>query len=168
MKIIKALLMLTFFSFFSVKAQISNPVKWKAKIQKKSSSEYILTFAGKLEKDWHLYSLATPEGGPLPLEFTFLNSKGKYETVGKAKESATTTTFNTLFEVNETYFTNNFTITQVIKVNNKLNTSIAVELSYQICKEVCIPQKSYFEFDIPNLKAKEIIKSKLKNKTIKS
>lgn len=168
MKTIKAILLLSFFTFFSAKAQISNPVKWKVKIQKKSSSEYILTFAGKLEKDWHLYSQATPDGGPLPLEFTFLNSKGKYETVGKATESATTTKFNTTFGVNETYFTNNFTITQIIKVNTKLNTSVAVELYYQICKEVCIPQKSYFEFDLQNLKAKEVIKSRTKNKIIKS
>lgn len=162
MKATNALLLILFFNFFTAKAQISNPVKWKAKIEKKSASEYVLTFSGSLEKGWHLYAQATPDGGPLPLELIFSNNNGNCVMVGKAAESATTTEFSKVFGVNETFFKGNFSITQIIKVTNAGNTSIRAELSYQICKDVCIPQNSYFEFDTKSLKTKELPRNKPK------
>ena len=59
----------------STQAQILNPVKWEASIEKKSDSEYFLTLNGAIEKDWHVYSQFTPEDGPLPAEFLFHDKK---------------------------------------------------------------------------------------------
>ncbi|MDZ4329907.1 MAG: thiol:disulfide interchange protein, partial [Flavobacterium sp.] len=64
-------LLLLGFVFVKVQAQIINPVKWEPRIEKKSTSEYVLTFNGNIEAGWHVYSQFTPEDGPLPAEFIF-------------------------------------------------------------------------------------------------
>lgn len=52
-------------AFANVDAQILDPAKWTTKIERKSENTYLLTFDGTIEKDWHLYSQFTPDGGPL-------------------------------------------------------------------------------------------------------
>ena len=64
-KIIVALLV--FLAFAQGNSQILDPVKWTTKIEKKSETNYILTFNGIIENEWHMYSQFTPEGGPLPM-----------------------------------------------------------------------------------------------------
>lgn len=143
-------------TFYSVGAQITNPIKWQSKIEKKSATEYVLTFEATIEKDWHLYSQFTPKGGPAPLEISFPDSKGKYQPIGKATESPTVTAYNKVFGVNETFFIEKARIRQVVKVSNHSVSRLRATLTYQICKQVCIPQEVNFEFDIKSLQAKEI------------
>lgn len=154
MKYTKILLVVFLLCCFSANAQILNPVKWQTKIEKKSNTEYWLTFEAIIEKDWHLYSQFTPEGGPLPLELSFPDSKN-YKLVGKASESKTASKFNETFGVNETFFEGKAQIRQLVKIMRP-GAPIQVELDYQVCKQVCIPQKKYFEFDTKNLKSKAI------------
>ena len=144
------LLLYCFLAFASANAQILDPVKWTTKIEKKSNTNYVLTFNGVIENDWHMYSQFTPDGGPLPLEVIFKNQKGNYNLVGKAKESKTTTTFNDVFEVNETYFTKKAQIQQEISVTNLQNSKIEVALNYQVCKEACINLEKKFTFIVPS------------------
>jgi thiol:disulfide interchange protein len=138
-----------FFVFLSGYTQILDPVKWTTKVEKKSETKYILTFNGIIEKEWHMYSQFTPDGGPLALEVIFKNQKGNFNLIGKAKESKTTTAFNDIFGVNETFFHNKAQIQQEIELVNSKITSIEAELNYQVCKEVCINQEKKFSFKIP-------------------
>lgn len=149
-------LILLVFAFVDTQAQILNPVKWKAFIEKKSDSEYLLTLKGDIETDWHVYSQFTPEDGPLPTKFIFHNNTGNYEPLGKATESETKTMFNDVFGVDEVFFENNVTFTQLIKHINSEQEVIQVELFYQVCKESCISENKYFEFNLRTLEAKEI------------
>ncbi len=71
-------LLLALLAFANVNAQILDPVKWTTKIEKKSENTYLLTFDGVIEKEWHLYSQFTPDGGPLALEVVFKNAKRKF------------------------------------------------------------------------------------------
>ena len=142
-------ILLVFLAFAKGNAQILDPVKWTTTIEKKSETNYILTFNGVIEKDWHLYSQFTPDGGPLPLEVIFKDQKGNFNLVGKAKESKTATAFNDVFGVNETFFHDKAQIQQEITLVNPKTTSIQVELNYQVCKEVCINQEKKFTFKIP-------------------
>ena len=135
--------------FTNGNSQILDPVKWTSKIEKKSEKSYLLTFQAIIEKDWHLYSQFTADGGSLPLELEFREQKGNFNLVGKAKESKTTTTFNDIFGVNETYFVNKAQISQEVIIINQKTTKIDVTLNYQVCKEVCINLKKNFEFKIP-------------------
>lgn len=142
-------LLLAFLAFANVDAQILDPAKWTTKIERKSENTYLLTFDGTIEKDWHLYSQFTPDGGPLALEVVFKNSKGNFSLIGKATESKTRTAYNDIFEVNETFFEKKAQIQQLVKVTNTELTKIEVALNYQVCKEVCINQEKKFTFNIP-------------------
>ena len=140
---------LAFLAFANVYSQILDPVKWTTSVEKKSETNFVLTFNAEIEKDWHLYSQFTPNGGPLPLEVLFQNQKGNFTRVGNAKESKTKTTFNEVFEVDETYFEKVGQIKQEIKLLNPQIKTIEVALNYQVCKEVCINQEKKFSFVIP-------------------
>jgi len=142
-------ILLTLFVFSKGNSQVLDPAKWTTTIEKKSETSYILTFQAVIEKDWHMYSQFTPDGGPLPLEIIFKDQKGNFNLVGKAKESKTTTAFNDVFGVNETFFHDKAQIQQEITLVNPKITSIQVELNYQVCKEVCINQEKKFTFKIP-------------------
>ncbi|KFF13800.1 protein-disulfide reductase DsbD family protein [Flavobacterium hydatis] len=149
-------LLLLIFAFAKVQAQIINPVKWEASIEKKSDSEYLLSFKGAIESGWHVYSQFTPEDGPLPAEFLFHDNKNNYELIGKATESKTKRAFNEIFGVDEIFFSDKVIFTQLIKQINPEKETIQVELSYQVCKENCISETKYFEFNLKTLEAKEI------------
>ncbi|WP_367769257.1 cytochrome c biogenesis protein CcdA [Flavobacterium sp. WC2421] len=142
-------LLLTVLAFANVNAQILDPVKWTTKIEKKSENTYLLTFDGVIEKEWHMYSQFTPDGGPLPLEVIFKNANGNFSLVGKAKESKTRTAYNDIFEVNETFFERKAQIRQEIKITNPKINKVEAELNYQVCKEVCINLEKKFSFVIP-------------------
>ena len=143
-------LITVFFAFNSANSQILDPVKWTTSVEKKSDANYILTFEGTIENDWHLYSQFTSDGGPLPLEVLFKESKGNFSLIGKAKESKTRTSFNDIFEVNETYFEKKAQIKQEIQILNPSISIIEATLNYQVCKEVCINQEKKFSFTIPS------------------
>ncbi|MFE3872531.1 cytochrome c biogenesis protein CcdA [Flavobacterium sp. ZS1P70] len=154
-------LLLVFLAFAKGNAQILDPAKWTTKIEKKSENTYLLTFNAVIEKDWHMYSQFTPDGGPLALEVVFKNQKGNFNLVGKAKESKTTTAFNDVFGVNETFFHDKAQIQQEIKITNPKLTKIEVDLNYQVCKEACINLEKKFTFSIPSLlkTSVEVVKS---------
>ncbi|WP_208527930.1 hypothetical protein [Flavobacterium psychrophilum] len=95
----KIIAVLLFFTVLNTQAQILDPVKWNSRVEKISETEYNLILEGKIDAGWHMYSQFTPDGGPLPAVLKF--EKGKYELVGKTKESKTKTAFNDVFEVSK-------------------------------------------------------------------
>ncbi|HAH56359.1 MAG TPA: thiol:disulfide interchange protein [Flavobacterium sp.] len=149
--------LLAFLAFANGNSQILDPVKWTTKIEKKSETNYILTFNGVIENEWHLYSQYTPEGGSLPLEIIFKNQKGNFKLIGKAKEGKTTTAYNDVFEVNETFFVKTALIQQEIAVTNPKIKTIEVDLNYQVCKQSCINLEKKFTFVIPSLSKTEVV-----------
>lgn len=148
------------FAFLSLQAQppssLKDPVKWTSKIEKKSDTEYVLVFDAVIEKDWHMYSQFTADGGALPLEVLFNNDKKNYEAVGKAEESKTEKAFNETFGVEETFWSHTAQIKQNIKITNPKSEVVQIELAYQACKEVCIQGSNLFEFNIKTLTSKEV------------
>lgn len=138
------------FAFAKGNAQILEPVKWTSKIEKRSGNNAVLIFDGTIEKDWHMYSQFTPDGGPLALEIAFKNQKGNYNLVGKAKEGKTRTAFNDVFGVNETFFEGKAHIEQEITIINPNLKTVDVEFDFQVCKEVCINSNKKFSIAIPS------------------
>jgi thiol:disulfide interchange protein DsbD len=143
-------LIFAFLAFIIGNAQLLDPVKWTIKIDKKSATNYILTFNGVIENEWHMYSQFTPEGGALPLEVIFKNQKGNFNLIGKAKEGKTTTAYNDVFAVNETFFVKNAQIQQEISLTNPQVKTIEVAVNYQVCKQSCINLEKKFSFIIPS------------------
>jgi len=46
-------------------------VKWTAKTEKISDTEFNLVMNATIEEGWHMYSQFTPVDGPLPIVLTF-------------------------------------------------------------------------------------------------
>lgn len=152
----KLLLSLVFlFTMTSISAQILDPVQWNATIEK-SNDEYVLSFQATIEEEWHVYSQFTPEGGALPMIFTFHDQEKNYELIGKTTESETITKYSDIFMVDEIFFDLSATFTQKIKITNPETKRIRVEMEYQACKEACIQLYNYFEFDLASLTVKEV------------
>ncbi len=118
----------------------------------------MLTFNGIIEKGWHLYSQFTPDGGPLPLEIIFKNQKGNFDLVGKAKEGKTTTAYNDVFKVNETFFVKSAQIQQEITIKNPKISNVEVVLNYQVCKDACVNLEKKFRFIIPSVSIEKVKK----------
>ena len=142
--------LLFFFAFAQSNAQLLEPVKWTSKIEKKAGNNAVLIFDGKIEKEWHLYSQFTPDGGPLALKIVFKNQKGNYQLVGKAKEGKTRTAFNDIFGVNETFFEEKAHIEQEIKIINPNLRTVEVDFDFQVCKKVCINSNEKFSIAVPS------------------
>ncbi|QYS90195.1 protein-disulfide reductase DsbD family protein [Flavobacterium davisii] len=138
-----------FLSSLGVHSQILNPVSWKTSVQKKSETEFTITFDAKIEPHWHLFSQFTPDGGSLPTIFSFKNAKGNYLLVGKTSESTYKKVYSEVFEVDEYLFENKAQFKQTIKLTNPKNSNIKVYVEYQVCKEACIQQDKTFDIQLP-------------------
>jgi thiol:disulfide interchange protein DsbD len=142
-------------TFFGT-AQIVEPVKWSSSIVKVSDSEIDLIITANIENNWHLYSQFTPEGGALPLVFTFKNQKGNYQLVGKAKEGKYKKSYNEIFEIEEYYFQNTAKFTQRIKIINSKLKTVDVSVDGQACIDgKCVQTEANLKFNLPEIKATE-------------
>ena len=133
-----------------------NPVVWEQQIKKLSDTEYELVMKAKILDGWHMYSQFTSEFGSLPSEFTYNGHGTVYELVGGTTESETIKEYSEIFEVEETYFKDNATFTQRIKVVDAKINQIDVDLFFQVCKEVCIPMDKKFIFTLDGSEAQAI------------
>jgi len=133
-------------SFLSLAQSVEEPVIWETDANQIGATEYDLIVTGKILEGWHLYSQYTAEGGSLPSEFLYKNPNNQFELVGKSIESKTFKEFSEVFEVEETFFKKEVLFTQRIKLLDSTVKKIKVNLSYQICKEVCIPADKDFTF----------------------
>ncbi|MEP2688562.1 protein-disulfide reductase DsbD family protein [Maribacter dokdonensis] len=132
------------------------PVVWEQQINKISDTEYELVMQAKILDGWHMYSQFTSEFGSLPSEFTYNGNGTIYELIDGTLESETIKEYSEIFEVEETYFKDEATFTQRIKILDPEINQIDVDLFFQVCKEVCIPMDKKFMFTLDGSEA-EII-----------
>lgn len=58
--------LLTFLvGILSVSAQVENPTRWSFSQKSLGNNEYELVFKAEIEPGWHVYSMYTPDGGPM-------------------------------------------------------------------------------------------------------
>jgi len=124
-----------------------DPVAWSGSIKKITDTEYIINYIAKVETDWHIYSIGTASG--LPFRITYENQDSNYKTIGEAEESETETKYDSIFEGEASiYIGYEPKISQRIQLVDKQRTVIKSEISYQVCKEVCIPQSFFIIHDL--------------------
>jgi len=151
---------IVFVLFVNSQAQILNPVKWKYSAEKISETEYNLVFNAKIDKDWHLYSVYSPENGPLALFFEFEKSDN-YDVVGEIQEFPKPHgVYDETFKVTVLQFSNKATFKQKIKVKSNLDFNIKGLLDGQSCLDdgMCVPITADFEIKI--LKDAKIVNQK--------
>src|SRR5690606_24628737 len=132
-------------------SQILDPVKWSTSVEKISDTEYDLVITADIEKDWHLYSQYTAEGGSLPIEISKKEDDINYENfelIGKAVESDTIKKYNDIFEVTETFFAIKGVLKQRITLKNPDVSTVVLSLYGQVCKEVCLQIYEDFTFQL--------------------
>lgn len=140
----------------NLNAQVLDPVKWKTRVEKKSDTELVLIMDAKIDNGWHFYSQYTPDGGALPAVFTFKDTKGNYQLVGKTSEGKYEKHFNDIFEVDEYFFTKSAQFKQTIKVLNPKLKTIKATLEGQTCIDgKCIQEEENFTFELPEMKVEE-------------
>lgn len=134
---------------------IKDPVDWEAKINVLDATSFEFTLNAFIDDEWHIYSQTTPnEGiGPIPLALTYLNSEGNFETTSELTESRTYREFSEVWGFDEIFFKETATLSQKVKLLNPAINVIKAELTYQVCKTVCLNEERYIVFDLAANKA---------------
>ncbi len=157
MRILALILFLIVLPLTSHSQDERNPVVWEQHVNKISDTDYELVMQATILDGWHMYSQFTSEFGGLPIVFKYKESGKAYEVIAGTTESETITEYSEIFEVDETFFKDNATFTQRIKVLDSTVNQIGVYLEYQVCKEVCIPMDKTLMFTLDGSEAKESI-----------
>lgn len=131
-------------------AQISEPVKWRFSVESISETEVDLVMNASIDDAWHLYSQYFPNGGPIPMSFSF-EATDNYEIVDSVLEiSKIYEEYDDIFEINTKYFKKEAVFKQRIKVLNESPFVIYGYLDGQACQDdgMCVPVKADMAFGI--------------------
>ena len=144
----KRLLTLIFTLFmgaFSAFAQISDPTSWTFSQEKTGDNEYTLTFKATIQPGWTVYSINTPEGGPMPTSISIEEVGKGVELVGAPVESEPHKKHDDVFKVDVLYFADTYTVKQKIKVTDPGVTAVTGSVEFQACQEgACVPGSKDF------------------------
>ena len=131
-------------------AQILKPVKWQVKAEKVDDLTYDIVFNATITQNWALYSIDSPDGGPLPTEFLF-DDNASLELIGGPQEDV-----DRLLLKPEPLFDNIMVgkfhdyakFVQRIKVT-ALPMSISGMVAFMTCDDaLCIPDDWPFEINL--------------------
>ena len=136
------------FFIFSQFNLAQEPVTFTTSVKKISSDTYELVTNSKIEYNWRLYSQNLIDGGAIPTEFIFIDSNS-YDLIGSVKESESVTKFDPIFGIDQSYFIDQSSFTQTIKINDNSINSVKAIIAYQACDDmVCIFRESELVFNL--------------------
>lgn len=128
-------------SSWIVKAQIYDPVKWSTTVEKISSTEYELIAMASIDGDWHLYSQAVPNDGPIPTTFSF-EGNDNYLKKGNTKEENGQIINDPIFNMEIKYFVTKVSFKQRIRLKNTKAFHVNAVVEYMVCNDTkCLPPK---------------------------
>lgn len=120
-------------------AQMLDPVKFKVKTKKVSDTEIDITFTGKIEGGWHVYSTNVPDDGPTPATFHMDNATNIERLGALQAGSGAIRKLDKVFEAELEFFENSCHFTQRLKITGK-DYSAKGYLEYGACSNVsCMP-----------------------------
>ena len=148
--------LLTFIvGIFTVSAQVENPAKWSFSQKSLGNNEYELVFKATIEPSWHVYSMYTPEGGPMATTLSIENAGKGIELIGKATENEPVKAQDAVFGVEVWSFENEYVLTQKVKITDASITAVKGTLEYQACREgQCVMFDEEFSIKINGAKVK--------------
>ena len=130
-------------AFSALQAQVQDPVKWNYAAVKKSGTEYVVTISALLTGDWHIYSMHTPDGGPVPTTFNFkrnplVSLDGNLKEAGNAK-----TVHDEIFGIDVKYYGETVSFVQAVKLKSGVKTNLSGTIRYMVCNDkMCLPPKT--------------------------
>ena len=126
-----------------------DPITFETKVKKISENTFELVTTANIQNKWRLYSQNLLSGGAIPTEFIFDNKSQSIKLIGDVSESQSITKFDPIFQIEQSYFENQSTFTQLIETN-KIIDNITAVIAYQACDDVvCIFREAnlVFNFD---------------------
>jgi Thiol:disulfide interchange protein DsbD, N-terminal len=118
----------------------SEIVKWTTTVTKSNSVSATVGLSATLQKDWHVYALSQPAGGPTPLKIS-IPANGAYELATPVSEIKPTHHFDPNFKMDTAYYldTANFNVA-LKKVGTASESTIPVDVRFQACNDrLCLP-----------------------------
>ena len=140
---------LVLFLFLSIKSLAQEPVTWSTAVKDNGSGSFTLITKAEVTENWRLYALNLPEGGALPTEFNFVD-ESIFESFSKVNEPNPITKFDPIFQMEQSYFTNEVVFYQDVKIKDTFTGDvIEQELVYQVCDDrVCLFRDLNLEFNL--------------------
>lgn len=124
----------------SVPQKLESPVKWNFSSKSIKGDLYELHLKATISSPWHMYSQATPTGGPFPSKVNFtahplLQLEGKTKELGKAVSK-----FEEVFGVKVIYYNDGVEFVQQVRKKGKVKTAIKGTVEYMVCNDTeCLP-----------------------------
>jgi hypothetical protein len=137
-KIVAALVGLFF--LVNANSQVKDPVSWTFSSIKRAPGIYEIVIAADVPSPWHMYSMNTPKGGPVPTAVVF-KMNPLITKQGKLKEKGNLETVNDkVFGVKVLYFGGKVEYSQIVKVKGGISTNISGTVAFMVCDEKqCLP-----------------------------
>ena len=136
------------FTALSFLGYSQNPITFETNVKKISENSFELITTANIENEWRLYSQNLSPGGAIPTEFIFDNKLKSFNLIGEVKESQSIIKFDPIFQVEQSYFKNQSTFTQLIETNTK-SDNISAVIAYQACDDVvCIFREANLIFNL--------------------
>ena len=137
----------------TVMSWAQEPVKWVHQLTQVAPQTYDIQHIATIDSTWHLYSQFSNPEGAVPTEITYLGEGERFSLDGNTKESESKTAFDTVFEMDLTFFENQAIFTQRLKINDPALSRIEGEINYQACDDkLCIFRTEPFRFSLDGKK----------------
>ena len=116
-------------------------IAWNFVAKKLSGNTYELRMTATPPLGWHVYSQKTPDGGPIPTEFKFINNALVAVETSKPKEIGKLVTYyDKNFKVDVKYFEGKVEFVKNVIVKGKIKTNISGTVESMICNDrTCMP-----------------------------
>ena len=127
-------------------AQMQDPVHFSVSQKKVAPDEIEVTFSGKIDAGWHVYSTALPADGPISATITTEKNEGAAPKGSLGHRGKEINQYDNMFGMNLRFFENSITFYQRYKLTGK-TYHVKGYLEYGSCNdEMCMPP-TQVEFD---------------------
>lgn len=127
-------------------AQMQDPVHFSVSQKKVAPDEIEVTFSGKIDTGWHVYSTALPADGPISATITTEKNEGAAPKGSLGHRGKEINQYDNMFGMNLRFFENSVTFYQRYKLTGK-TYHVKGYLEYGSCNdEMCMPP-TQVEFD---------------------
>jgi DsbC/DsbD-like thiol-disulfide interchange protein len=121
-------------------SQVQDPVKWAFTSKKINELTFEISLTASMDAGWHVYSQATPDGGPSPTVIVFTGNpliqlEGPVKEVGKMEQK-----HEPLFGVDVRQYSKKVIFVQTVKLKAKTKTAVTGTIGFMTCNDrVCLP-----------------------------
>lgn len=122
---------------------ILDPIRWKATVESNATSSAVIRLTADIDEGWHLYSLDLPDDGPNSTAIDFQLPEGVKLDGGLVPSRKPVEKYDDMFSLNLSWWENNVSFTQKVKISDEKTHTVGIEVSFQGCNdETCIAPKT--------------------------